>query len=61
MVHYLRPPVVAAFPFADGSSLVFTRDPEDAATIGAFSAPDAERYLRMWNEFTPIMDENRSR
>ncbi|MBP9035921.1 MAG: NAD(P)/FAD-dependent oxidoreductase [Pseudomonadales bacterium] len=57
-VHYLRPPVVAAFPFADGSSLVFTRDPEECArSIGAFSAPDAERYLRMWNEFTPIMDE----
>ena len=27
------------------------------APIGAFSVPDAERYLRMWDEFTPIMDE----
>lgn len=57
-VRYLRPPVVAAFPFADGESLVFTRDPAECAqSIAAFSEADARRYLHMWEEFVPIMDE----
>ena len=30
-LRYIKPEVIAAFPFKDGSSLVFTRDPEETA------------------------------
>ncbi|MBW2291651.1 MAG: NAD(P)/FAD-dependent oxidoreductase, partial [Deltaproteobacteria bacterium] len=42
-VRYLYPHVVAAFPFRDGSSLVFTRDlQETLGSIEAFSPEDAQ-------------------
>jgi len=57
-VRYLYPPVSAAFPFRDGRTLVFTRDPRDTArSIEAFSATDAAAYLRMWDEFQPLLDQ----
>ncbi len=57
-VCYLYPHVVAAFPFRDGSSLVFTRDlQENLRSIGAFSADDAEAFERMWNDFQPMLDQ----
>jgi phytoene dehydrogenase-like protein len=57
-VRYLYPHVVAAFPFRDGSSLVFTRDlQENLRSIEAFSPEDAEAFERMWNDFQPMLDQ----
>ncbi|MDP6978521.1 MAG: NAD(P)/FAD-dependent oxidoreductase [Myxococcota bacterium] len=57
-VRYLQPPVGAAFPFADGRSMIFTGDPAETATsIETFSPDDARCYVRMWEEFQPILDQ----
>ena len=57
-VRYVYPHVVAAFPFADGRSLVLTRDhAENLASIRAFSAADADSFGRMWDEFQPMLDQ----
>jgi phytoene dehydrogenase-like protein len=57
-VRYLYPHVVAAFPFRDGRSLVFTRDlQETARSIESFCAEDAEAFTRMWDEFQPMLDQ----
>ena len=57
-VRYLYPHVVAAFPFRDGSSLVFTRDlGETIQSIEAFAADDAEAFSRMWADFQPMLEE----
>jgi phytoene dehydrogenase-like protein len=57
-VRYLYPEVGAAFPFRDGSSLVFSRDPhETARSIEALSRDDAAAFGRMWNEFQPMLDQ----
>jgi phytoene dehydrogenase-like protein len=57
-VRYLYPHVVAAFPFLDGSSLVFTRDlQENLRSIEAFSPDDAQAFERMWNDFQPMLEQ----
>jgi phytoene dehydrogenase-like protein len=57
-VRYLYPDIGAAFPFRDGSSLVFSSDPsETARSIAAFSATDAGAFTRMWDEFQPILEQ----
>jgi phytoene dehydrogenase-like protein len=57
-VRYLYPHVVAAFPFRDGSSLVFTRDlQENLASIAAISPDDADAFERMWNDFQPMLEQ----
>ena len=57
-VRYLYPHVVAAFPFRDGSSLVFTRDPQESArSIEAICPDDAAAFTRMWDDFQPMLDE----
>jgi len=57
-VRYLYPHVVAAFPFRDGSSLVFTRDlDETLRSIEVFSSDDAEAFSRMWADFQPMLDD----
>jgi phytoene dehydrogenase-like protein len=57
-VRYLYPDPVAAFPFRDGGSLVFSRDPEQTAgSIQALSPDDAAAFRRMWDEFQPMLDE----
>lgn len=57
-VRYLYPHVVAAFPFKDGSSLIFTRDvKETAESIAQFSQADADAYLAMMAEFQPMLDD----
>jgi len=57
-VRYLYPPVAAAFPFRDGSSLVFSRDPQATArSIEAVSAADAGAFLRMWDDFQPMLEQ----
>jgi phytoene dehydrogenase-like protein len=57
-VRYLYPHVVAAFPFRNGSSLVFTRDlKENLRSIEAFSPHDAQAFERMWNEFQPMLEQ----
>ncbi|MBW1883963.1 MAG: NAD(P)/FAD-dependent oxidoreductase [Deltaproteobacteria bacterium] len=57
-VRYLYPHVVAAFPFRDGSSLVFTRDlQETMGSIEAFSPEDAQAFRRMWDDFQPMLDQ----
>ncbi|MBW2421651.1 MAG: NAD(P)/FAD-dependent oxidoreductase [Deltaproteobacteria bacterium] len=57
-VRYLYPHVVAAFPFRDGSSLVFTRDlQENLRSIEAFSPDDAGAFERMWNDFQPMLEQ----
>lgn len=57
-VRYIYPHVVAAFPFKDGSSLIFTRDPQETAeSIAQFSKADAAAYLHMWEEFQPMLDD----
>jgi phytoene dehydrogenase-like protein len=57
-VRYLYPHVVAAFPFRDGRSLVFTRDHEETLrSIESFSAHDAECFRNMWSEFQPMLDQ----
>mgnify|MGYP003546532462 CR=1 FL=1 len=57
-VRYLHPPVAAAFPFRDGSSLLLSRDPaETANSIAGFSPADAAAYTKMWDEFTPILEQ----
>jgi phytoene dehydrogenase-like protein len=57
-VRYLYPHVVAAFPFRDGSSLVFTRDlQENLRSVGSFCPEDAEAFERMWNDFQPMLEQ----
>jgi len=57
-VRYLYPEVPAAFPFRDGSSLVYSRDPQATArSIEALSADDAAAFLRMWEDFQPMLDQ----
>jgi len=57
-VRYIYPHVVAAFPFRDGSSLVFTRDlTETVASIASISPDDAAAFERMWAEFQPMLDQ----
>ncbi|MFQ5416806.1 MAG: phytoene desaturase family protein [Myxococcota bacterium] len=57
-VRYLYPHVVAAFPFRDGSSLVFTRDPrESARSIEAICPDDAAAFTRMWEDFQPMLEQ----
>jgi len=57
-VRYLYPDIGAAFPFRDGRSLIFSRDPnETAQSIAAFSAGDAAAFTRMWDEFQPMLEQ----
>jgi phytoene dehydrogenase-like protein len=57
-VRYLYPHVVAAFPFRDGSSLVFTRDlEENIRSIEALSPDDAQAFRRMWDDFQPMLEQ----
>jgi phytoene dehydrogenase-like protein len=57
-LRYLYPHVVAAFPFRDGSSLVFTRDlPETLRSIEALHPGDAAAFQRMWDDFQPMLDQ----
>jgi phytoene dehydrogenase-like protein len=57
-VRYIRPEVGAAFPFRDGRSLIFSSDAaETARSIETFSPDDAKAYVRMWDEFQPMLDE----
>lgn len=56
-VRYLYPEIVAAFPFRDGSSLVFARDPKETErSIAALSTADAAAFRRMWDEFQPMLE-----
>jgi phytoene dehydrogenase-like protein len=56
-VRYLYPEIVAAFPFRDGGSLIFAREPaETERSIAALSGTDAAAFRRMWDEFQPILD-----
>ena len=58
-VRYLRAPVSAAFPLPDGSALLLSQDPaESARSIAALSEHDAAAFTRMWEEFTPILEEH---
>jgi phytoene dehydrogenase-like protein len=57
-LRYVYPEVVAAFPFKDGSSLIFTRDPEETAqSIALLSPADADAFRAMWEEFQPLLDD----
>lgn len=57
-VRYVYPETVAAFPFRDGTSLVFTRDAaESARSIEALDASDAAAFTRMWGEFQPMLEQ----
>jgi phytoene dehydrogenase-like protein len=57
-VRYLYPEVSAAFPFRDGSSLVFSRDPaETARSIEALCPEDAAAFGRMWDDFQPMLEQ----
>ncbi|MBW2376449.1 MAG: NAD(P)/FAD-dependent oxidoreductase [Deltaproteobacteria bacterium] len=57
-LRYIHPQVVAAFPFKDGSSLIFTRDPEETAqSIAQLSPADANAFRAMWEEFQPLLDD----
>jgi phytoene dehydrogenase-like protein len=57
-VRYLYPDIGAAFPFRDGSALIFSRDPHDTAqSIAAFSGGDAAAFSRMWDEFQPMLEQ----
>jgi phytoene dehydrogenase-like protein len=57
-LRYIYPEVIAAFPYRDGSSLIFSRDHrETARSIEALSPADAEAFLRMWDDFQPMLDE----
>ena len=57
-LRYLRAETNAAFPFRDGSSLLFSRDPKaTASSIETFSPADAAAFGRMWEEFQPILDQ----
>ncbi len=57
-LRYIHPEVIAAFPFKNGSSLVFTRDPEETAqSIAQFSPDDANAFRAMWEEFQPLLDD----
>ncbi len=57
-VRYLYPEVTAAFPFRDGRSLIFSRDPPATArSIASFSPSDATAFQRMWDEFQPILEQ----
>jgi len=57
-VRYLYPDVGAAFPFRDGRSLIFSRDPKETAqSIAAFSTADAAAFTRMWDEFQPMLEQ----
>jgi phytoene dehydrogenase-like protein len=57
-LRYLYPHVVAAFPFRDGSSLVFTRDlPETIGSIEVLHPGDAAAFQRMWDDFQPMLDQ----
>ncbi len=57
-VRYLYPHIVAAFPFRDGSSLVFTRDSEETAqSIAQFDTEDANAFRKMWHEFQPLLNK----
>ncbi|MEE8311603.1 MAG: NAD(P)/FAD-dependent oxidoreductase [Candidatus Binatia bacterium] len=57
-LRYVYPPVAAAFPFADGDALLFSSDAsETARSIERFSKADADRYMGMWEEFQPLLDE----
>jgi len=57
-LRYLQAETNAAFPFRDGSSLLFSRDPKaTASSIETFSPADAAAFGRMWEEFQPILDQ----
>jgi phytoene dehydrogenase-like protein len=57
-LRYLYPHVVAAWPFKDGTSLVFTRDVQETVdSIAQFSPDDAQAYLAMWQAFQPMLDD----
>lgn len=57
-LRYVRPHVACAFPFADGTSLLFTKDPaETIASIATISEHDAERFRVMWDEFQPMLEQ----
>jgi len=58
-LRYIHPEVIAAFPFKDGTSLIFSRDHhETAQSIAQRSPADAEAFLTMWEEFQPLLDEH---
>ena len=57
-LRYVYPEVIAAFPYRDGSSLIFSRDHrETARSIEALCPDDAEAFLRMWDDFQPMLDD----
>jgi phytoene dehydrogenase-like protein len=57
-VRYLYPDISAAFPFRDGNSLIFSRDPgETARSIEAISSTDAAAFTRMWDDFQPMLEQ----
>lgn len=57
-LRYIHPQVIAAFPFKDGDSLIFTRDPEESAqSIAKLSPADADAFRAMWEEFQPLLDD----
>ncbi len=57
-VRYVYPEIVAAFPFRDGRSLVFSRDTaETLRSIAELSPHDADAFSHMWDEFVPMLDE----
>jgi phytoene dehydrogenase-like protein len=57
-VRYIYPDIGAAFPFRDGSALLFSRDPKVTATsIGTRSATDAAAFRRMWDDFQPLLEQ----
>jgi phytoene dehydrogenase-like protein len=57
-VRYIYPEIGAAFPFRDGSALLFSRHPElTVSSIAAFSADDAAAFRHMWNDFQPLLEQ----
>jgi len=56
-VRYLYPQIAAAFALRDGSSLVFSRDPDaTAASIAELSPSDGQAFTKMWDEFQPMLE-----
>ncbi len=57
-VRYLHPEIGVAFPYRDGSSLLFSGDPAATArSIETLCPADALAYRRMWDEFQPMLDQ----
>ena len=57
-VKFIRPEVQMAFLFKDKSALCFFTDPKKSAEwIEKFSKDDAEKFIKMWNEFSEMFDK----